>query len=354
MDPAQDLPDLYSHVHIAITSCEKTNEGGEHINYIFDATMGDRTWQVKRRFTAFEKLHEALCKRFRRLKKSFPDLPKTAWWRKTDVDYVKKKGYRLQAYLRGLLNLPEVANSPEMYNFLFKARFAVGMRASFSGLPETSRSMLQTMHNSTLNQSPPSSPQNMDGKRDIGGAGESAVDDTRNTDELSVMDEQERTMLKMLPPGSAEHDWLVHINQAIRDKRAELAALEAERADKLETMGSAGLLGESQLLGCSLHSVEEIDDDVSDSHLALTLAKPQGMDCSFYGCPEAVHQAIQLGMLLVVFPEVGTEVAVQLQQASSTTGSLCGQTVLNGQAMRFEGSLDGPNSCSGTGCLISA
>ena len=85
-------------------------------------------------------------------------------YRKTDADYVKKKGTRLETYLNGtvqnssclpltraagLLAIADVANSPELYNFFFKvwllllmlllthsgqARFAIGMRASFSGM----------------------------------------------------------------------------------------------------------------------------------------------------------------------------------------------------------------------------
>lgn len=357
MAPPEDLdssssPVFYGRLDVTICRCEKAE--GSYINYVFEAFLDEQKWLVKRRFTAFEKLHEALSKRFKRIKKSLPELPKTAWYRKTDADYVKKKGYRLEGYLKSLLNIPEVANSPEVYNFFFKARFAVGMRASFSGTPEA-----KTLSASMVNCTPESDAAFND-KSNVQNTKLSPTPSASTTQTVGP-DEDGAEIFAQLNPGTPEYEWLVRIDASIKAKRQELAALEEERKHKLACLVKDGnLIGiepgkNSELefaLSQSLHSVEEESVDVTDALMQQQLRIAQQLDCSWYGSAAAVEQAIKVGVLIVVFPQVGTEVAVQLQDAGASMSTLTGQTVLNGLAMRFEGRLDSPNLTSGTGCLI--
>ena len=83
-----------------VLRCEKSTDGG-HINYVYEAALSNQKWlvppllltpdcpplahltgavQVKRRYSDFEKLHESLCRRFRKIKNQMPQLPKTAWY----------------------------------------------------------------------------------------------------------------------------------------------------------------------------------------------------------------------------------------------------------------------------------
>ena len=78
LDISSSSINIYGRLDISILRCEKAD--GSYINYVFEARLEEQKWLVKRRFTAFEKLHEALSKRFKRIKRSLPELPKTAWW----------------------------------------------------------------------------------------------------------------------------------------------------------------------------------------------------------------------------------------------------------------------------------
>ena len=67
MAPPEDLdssssPVFYGRLDVTICRCEKAE--GSYINYVFEAFLDEQKWLVKRRFTAFEKLHEALYKAY--------------------------------------------------------------------------------------------------------------------------------------------------------------------------------------------------------------------------------------------------------------------------------------------------
>ena len=87
------------------------------------------------------------------------------------------------------------------------------------------------------------------------------------------------------------------------------------------------------------------------------------MDAAFRSDPERIYAAVRAQGLegyqgisgRVVLDQYADRLGffrvmnMQLQQASE--GTLCGQTLLNGQSMRFEGSLH-PQLTTGTGCLL--
>lgn len=355
----EQQPGFFGQLLIKVLRCEKSTDGG-HINYVYEAALSNQKWLVKRRYSDFEKLHESLCRRFRKIKNQMPQLPKTAWYRKTDADYVKKKGIRLETYLNGLLAIADVANSPELYNFFFKARFAIGMRASFSGMPDPG-----SFANLSMAGSPPesglgstqSSPSIQSTKHHgLQGLSPCAFDEalmcgaTWETDGAALM--------SSLPKGSADYQWLSDTNEAIAHKSAELDSLKFARDEKVRSLLTESThttptrLFSSASPCTSPEQLGSATDAKPAPPLHNLLGQTQPVDCSIYGGAEAIQQAIQLGVLLVAFPEFGTEVAVQLQQA--TGDSLCGHTTLNGQLMRFEGSLTAPRMTSGTGCLLMA
>lgn len=368
----EEQPDFYGQLHIKVLRCEKSTDGG-HINYVYEAALANQKWMVKRRYSDFEKLQDSLSRRFRKLKKQLPQLPKTAWYRKTDADYVKKKGIKLEAYLNGLLVIPDVANSPELYNFFFKARFAVGMRASFSGMPDSG-----SFNRSTIGGSPPEGPVSANSSAQAspnihslqGLPGEHTANLSPSAFDAQLMadatwESDGAAVMQALPKGSADYVWLTETNLEIAHKSAQLDSLKMARDDMIRSLlcnpsphtstppprllGSSSPCVTPEQLGSASVPLTSNAPVVEEKQQPLhqLLSQTQAVDCSFYGTMEAIQQAIQLGVLLVAFPRLGTEVAVQLQQATGGS-SLCGQTILNGQQMRFEGQLAG---VAGTGCL---
>merc|ERR1711934_808652 len=151
------MAQLFGVIQAKVVCGEETkDDSGTYISYVIVVRYGGQEWQVGRRFRMFEKLSAMLQTRVGR-GVHVPDLPKTHMFRKVDKDYVKGKAQKLDAYLQGLLQIEQCANSPDLYNFLFKSRYTVGVRASFIGVPEMDRNTtLPATSPPALSISPPS------------------------------------------------------------------------------------------------------------------------------------------------------------------------------------------------------
>jgi len=323
----QPLPEvtyvpLYGQIEIEVESGQEAKDGnGSYIQYIIVVGYGGQHWQVARRFRTFEKLLATL--QAGRMAKKLPGLPKTHMlWRGLDKTYVSKKAAKLDTFLKALCAIEGCANSPDMYNFLFKSRFTVGVRASFIGVPESDPAGYIPRQPSKINMV------NMSA-----GAVDIFVDGPSNSNNALYSPRSEAAILESVaPPGSKLAEYL-EMNQAeIQEHESCIAALKAEREARIRAAVSS--------TESSGEGMQRLDQNMVERYFTTT----QGIECSAYAKTADAVAALSTGFILVTFPSRNAELAIQLSSpikspSATTPTTLRGTTMLDGTMATFEGTL---------------
>ena len=109
-----------------VCGAETSGEGFQrHVEYIIEFESSLRV-HLKHRFSEFSALHKALQRDFPGI--TLPDLPKSQWSlklrrRNIDAAHVEEKRRHLDKYLKTLLELEGVKDSPHIANFFFGGAF---------------------------------------------------------------------------------------------------------------------------------------------------------------------------------------------------------------------------------------
>jgi len=345
-DGVVPLPDpvfaqLFGVVQARVICGEETKyDSGTYISYVIVVRYGGQEWQVARRFRMFEKLHAMLQGRVGR-GCTLPDLPKTHMLRKLAKDYVQGKAMKLDTYLQGLLKIEGCANSPDLYNFLFKSRYTVGVRASFIGVPEsdagnTSRmNAVQTPPSATLSISPPADNLSLVSNTT------SELVNVRDSLEFSPAWEDDALIKEVAPPGSELASFLETNKAEIEEHESCIRELLTERKERI----GAALREKGEPSAVSLGTQPlDLGPSTQEHNLVQYLAEKQEFCCSTYGTTAAAVAALKCGFILVNFPSCGTELAVCLKEAigspsATSPMALSGTTTLNGSTTIFEGKI---------------
>ena len=143
---------------------------------------------------------------------------------------------KLDAYLKALLQIPEVTNSQEMYNFLFKNRYVVGGRASFLGVPESkpigvpqSRTVERQ---AMLADSPTASPDRSPNQFDSFNSPSAGYSGVSSVGSLGFVDKE--VIQRVAPAGSELASWLEFNKAEIEEHEACIRRLKEERDAKIK------------------------------------------------------------------------------------------------------------------------
>jgi len=113
-------------VAIPQASTRKDGKGKPHT--VFHITVMDKvqSWVTLRRFSQFDRVHKKLQQKFHNTK--LPSLPPKKWIGALGLDFVDKRRNDLEKYLRGLMEIPSILDSPELGAFLHASEYAQGPR----------------------------------------------------------------------------------------------------------------------------------------------------------------------------------------------------------------------------------
>jgi hypothetical protein len=97
------------------------------IRYTLLMTLGDQSWSIVRRFNDFQRLQEALCRRFPHFQ---GHLPPKKWFGRFHPEFLRERKMQLQQYLDAVMALPSVTEVPEARIFFEVDRHMGGEAAN--------------------------------------------------------------------------------------------------------------------------------------------------------------------------------------------------------------------------------
>ncbi|KAI5310875.1 Intermediate filament protein [Ascosphaera atra] len=139
-------------VHIKSIIIGKEEDGHEYASYLIEVQrkagdqMPSATWVVARRYSEFHELHTRLRSRYAAVRAL--DFPRRRVVMKLQKDFLQKRRVALEAYLQGLLLLPEVCRSRELRSFLSQRAIAPSEEETASRGEEDNKDIVTRIYNS--------------------------------------------------------------------------------------------------------------------------------------------------------------------------------------------------------------